>query len=219
MPLILHHSSTCDVCQDPFTWDEQEKSPHAIPCGHVFCRGCLLLMYPNNCPLCRKPYLCERIKKLHVDRYETADDGSAPAFKLLQRIAMASAESATIEDMNSAANEAQEWLSSQHTENSSGSPLSLSHQMAVRYAVEGLHRVRIVQGESQKATKRLKEDISRLERENSELQQDKLHLQNMEKFMIDATNDKEEKFKLQVNILIWPVDLILIIQLFTDGQI
>lgn len=72
-------------------------------------------MHPANCPLCRKPYLYDRVKKLHVDRYEPVDDGSA--FKLLLNIAMASAESATIDDMNKAANEAQEWLSSQKGEN------------------------------------------------------------------------------------------------------
>lgn len=75
------------------------------------------MMHPTNCPLCRKPYLYDRVKKLHVDRYEAVDDSSAPAFKLLQKIAMASAESASTGEMTQAANEAQEWLASQTGEN------------------------------------------------------------------------------------------------------
>lgn len=67
--------------------------------------------------------------------------------------------------------------------------------MAVRYAVEGLHRVRIVQGESLKTTRKLKEEIKRLEEQNSRYQQDALHFHNMEKFMIEAAKDKDERHK------------------------
>ncbi|KAJ7169698.1 hypothetical protein C8R46DRAFT_1089695 [Mycena filopes] len=68
MPLVLAESSSCDVCLDGYTPDE---GPHAIPCGHIFCRTCLLNVEPTNCPLCRKAFNRDRIKKLHVDSPET----------------------------------------------------------------------------------------------------------------------------------------------------
>ncbi|KAI0079149.1 hypothetical protein K474DRAFT_1592526 [Panus rudis PR-1116 ss-1] len=67
--LLVHPSSTCDVCLDPYNWASQARTPHVIACGHVFCYQCLSRTLPVNCPLCRKPYLRERIKKLHVDPF------------------------------------------------------------------------------------------------------------------------------------------------------
>ncbi|KAJ6604469.1 hypothetical protein DFH09DRAFT_1122796 [Mycena vulgaris] len=84
MPLVLHPSSCCDVCLDSYSWETQEDSPHAIPCGHIFCRTCLVTVEPTNCPLCRKAFNRERIKKLHVDRPETDTEAD-----LLQRVALA----------------------------------------------------------------------------------------------------------------------------------
>ncbi len=38
--LIVHVSSTCDVCYDPLSSsNECAKAPYSIPCGHVFCRA------------------------------------------------------------------------------------------------------------------------------------------------------------------------------------
>ncbi|KAJ6627111.1 hypothetical protein B0H10DRAFT_1779872 [Mycena sp. CBHHK59/15] len=79
--LILHPSSSCDVCLDAYTWTTPENTPHAIPCGHIFCKACLVSVEPMNCPLCRKAFNRERIKKLHVDRPD--DD---PELALLHRI-------------------------------------------------------------------------------------------------------------------------------------
>ena len=39
--LLVHPSSQCDVCLDPYTWVTPAKSPHAIQCGHVFCYKCV----------------------------------------------------------------------------------------------------------------------------------------------------------------------------------
>ncbi|KAJ7655008.1 hypothetical protein DFH06DRAFT_1201333 [Mycena polygramma] len=84
MPLVLHESSSCDVCLDGYSFLSLDEAPHAIPCGHIFCRACLLSVEPTNCPLCRKAFNRERIKKLHVDRPE-AD----PERDLLGRLALA----------------------------------------------------------------------------------------------------------------------------------
>ena len=60
---------------------DEPKPPHAIPCGHIFCKefvrsitctigihprfpSCLHTVKLKNCPLCRKPFLPERAKKL-----------------------------------------------------------------------------------------------------------------------------------------------------------
>lgn len=68
--------------------------------------------------------------------------------------------------------------------------------MAVRYAVESLHRVRIVQEESLKKGMRLSDEIARLEKEKTELENRNSHLEDMEKYMIGAANDKDDKHKL-----------------------
>ncbi|KAF8347627.1 hypothetical protein F5887DRAFT_38213 [Amanita rubescens] len=72
--LVLHPSSRCDVCLELYTQDPSSRAPHVVPCGHVFCRTCLLAIIPPNCPLCRKPYLPERVKKLIVDKLEDVDE-------------------------------------------------------------------------------------------------------------------------------------------------
>ncbi|KIK57311.1 hypothetical protein GYMLUDRAFT_754114 [Collybiopsis luxurians FD-317 M1] len=64
----FHPTSTCDVCLDPYSWDETSlKQPYAIPCGHIYCRACLESVQPECCPLCRQRYRRDSIKKLHMD--------------------------------------------------------------------------------------------------------------------------------------------------------
>ncbi|KAK7049851.1 hypothetical protein VNI00_005281 [Paramarasmius palmivorus] len=71
--LFIHLSSECDVCQLHYTEDNTEKSPHTIPCGHVFCKECLETVASGHtgnrgpCPICRHPFQANSIKKLHVD--------------------------------------------------------------------------------------------------------------------------------------------------------
>lgn len=36
--LVLHSSSRCDVCLSEYSWETAGKRPHAIACGHIFCR-------------------------------------------------------------------------------------------------------------------------------------------------------------------------------------
>ncbi|KAF8815562.1 hypothetical protein BYT27DRAFT_7193308 [Phlegmacium glaucopus] len=82
--LILHPSSRCDVCLDAYTWQTIAQTPHAIPCGHVFCRPCLFALSPYICPLCRKRFEPNKAKKLHVDRPENVDENREN--DLLQRL-------------------------------------------------------------------------------------------------------------------------------------
>ncbi|CAA7257511.1 unnamed protein product [Cyclocybe aegerita] len=84
--LVLHSSSRCDVCLLEYTWETPANAPHAIACGHIFCRGCLYSMQPPLCPLCRKMYQPAKIKKLHVDKPEDIDDHRE--LDLLQRLAL-----------------------------------------------------------------------------------------------------------------------------------
>ncbi|KAG8704669.1 hypothetical protein FRC09_003401 [Ceratobasidium sp. 395] len=53
----------CSICYFDFS---SERSPHCIPCGHVFCRECLVtaLDHSERCPICRDPCLPEEIRKV-----------------------------------------------------------------------------------------------------------------------------------------------------------
>lgn len=48
---------------------------------------CLATVDPANCPLCRKPFVIERMKKLHVDKPESLDEVKETEF--LQRLILA----------------------------------------------------------------------------------------------------------------------------------
>ncbi|TFK36278.1 hypothetical protein BDQ12DRAFT_687136 [Crucibulum laeve] len=74
MPLIIHPSSQCDVCWGSYTCESADDSPHAIQCGHVFCRTCIVNLSPADphsstppiCPLCRLVFTRDGANKLHV---------------------------------------------------------------------------------------------------------------------------------------------------------
>ncbi|KAM6495031.1 hypothetical protein JOM56_009654 [Amanita muscaria] len=72
--LVLHPRSCCDVCLEPYSQHSIARSPHALPCGHVFCKQCLDSIRPPNCPLCRGHFMPDRLKKLFVDEPRDADD-------------------------------------------------------------------------------------------------------------------------------------------------
>ncbi|EDR09933.1 uncharacterized protein LACBIDRAFT_325830 [Laccaria bicolor S238N-H82] len=74
--LIVHASSSCDICLDAYDWDTPTQMPHAIPCGHIFCK---------TCPFCRNQFVANRIVKLHVDRPATLEQG-VEDIELLQRL-------------------------------------------------------------------------------------------------------------------------------------
>ncbi|KAF9473180.1 hypothetical protein BDN70DRAFT_768889, partial [Pholiota conissans] len=82
--LVVHSSSRCDVCLSEYSWEDSGKRPHAIACGHIFCRDCLYATIPPLCPLCRHIYQPNKMKRLHVDKPEDIDDQKE--IDLLQRL-------------------------------------------------------------------------------------------------------------------------------------
>ncbi|KAG8737746.1 hypothetical protein FRC10_007881 [Ceratobasidium sp. 414] len=60
--IIMFILQECSICFEDF---DNERNPHTIPCGHVFCHPCLnSLIYTPNCPNCRKSYSAESIRKV-----------------------------------------------------------------------------------------------------------------------------------------------------------
>ncbi|KAI0067127.1 hypothetical protein BV25DRAFT_1281463 [Artomyces pyxidatus] len=110
--LLIHPDSTCDVCLDPYSWATSDNTPHAISCGHVFCNTCLNHLRPPHCPLCRKAFTADRVKKLHVDRYDPSptNDTENEARELMDRIALNSGENTARETVEEILNEAKRWL-------------------------------------------------------------------------------------------------------------
>ena len=78
---------------------------------------CLRLLHPSTCPLCRKAFQPDRIKKLHVDRPPTANDDDdriqAEEFELIQHVALFFGENTPDEDVNTVLGEAEDWLALQ----------------------------------------------------------------------------------------------------------
>ncbi|KAH9923535.1 uncharacterized protein B0H18DRAFT_465169 [Fomitopsis serialis] len=142
--LIVHPSSTCDICLDGYNWTTPANAPHAIACGHVFCLRCLRLLHPSTCPLCRKAFQPDRIKKLHVDRLATGGDDDdrtqAEESELIQHVALFFGENTPDEDVNAVLGEVHDWLALQGDNPS-------SHR-ALRSAVAALHRYKSLQQES-----------------------------------------------------------------------
>ncbi|KAJ8689940.1 hypothetical protein PTI98_012793 [Pleurotus ostreatus] len=111
--LVLHPSSRCDVCLDPYSWDDAAQSPHAIPCGHIFCKTCLGAVTPSSCPLCRKAFAPDRIKKLHVDRPENVDPGQEDETReteLLRSLSLSWGENTPQEDIEALTGEVTTFL-------------------------------------------------------------------------------------------------------------
>ncbi|THU99968.1 hypothetical protein K435DRAFT_657938 [Dendrothele bispora CBS 962.96] len=91
--LVVHAASCCDVCLEQYVWEgnqEQEstiRTPYVIACGHVFCKTCLESTDPALCPLCRRRYRLDHIKKLHVEPPDVTDEDMENGF--LQNIVLA----------------------------------------------------------------------------------------------------------------------------------
>ncbi|VDC08035.1 unnamed protein product [Peniophora sp. CBMAI 1063] len=80
MPFYFDPLSTCDICLEHFEppgsgEDRDGKTPHVLPCGHVFCLECLVHV-EGPCPTCRSQFRHDRVHRLHVD---TSRDASPPA--------------------------------------------------------------------------------------------------------------------------------------------
>ena len=78
---------------------------------------CLRMLHPSTCPLCRKAFQPDRIKKLHVDRPPTANDDDDRTrdeeFELIQHVALFFGENTPDEDVNTVLGEAEDWLALQ----------------------------------------------------------------------------------------------------------
>lgn len=113
--LIVHPTSTCDVCLDGYNWSSPSHTPHAIACGHVFCLQCLQSLVPSICPLCRKAFRREKIRKLHIDRFTSNGDqesaGDTEENELLQRLVLLFGEHTPDDNVESVVGEAHDWLS------------------------------------------------------------------------------------------------------------
>lgn len=147
--LIVHPSSTCDVCLDGYSWATPANTPHAISCGHVFCLQsviyailcndvphltfcnyrCLHSTYPMLCPLCRRAFNADQIKKLHVDRSSTVKDRklftATEESELIRRVALFFGENSSSEDANAVIDEVHEWLAARSHDPTTVSPSSL----------------------------------------------------------------------------------------------
>ncbi|KAG8221493.1 hypothetical protein J3R82DRAFT_1706 [Butyriboletus roseoflavus] len=125
--LVVHPASLCDVCLDPYTiTSEPANSPHVIACGHIFCLACLRNLSPSACPLCRKAFQSDRVKKLHVAGPPELDGAAEEtiveqATQLLQRIAVVSGEDVPDIEIIVVVTEVEEWLSNNSTDDESDS--------------------------------------------------------------------------------------------------
>ncbi|KZT25970.1 hypothetical protein NEOLEDRAFT_1133046 [Neolentinus lepideus HHB14362 ss-1] len=125
--LIVHPLSRCDVCLDEYSFATPQHTPHAIPCGHVFCKPCLGRLSPLMCPLCRKSFRGTEIGRLIVDRVSPDENGLIPGtprmrfsqtemeeIELLQRLALASGEDTPEAELSEVIVEAELWLESRN---------------------------------------------------------------------------------------------------------
>ncbi|KAF8547679.1 hypothetical protein OG21DRAFT_1490004 [Imleria badia] len=137
--LVVHPASLCDVCLDPYIIStEPANSPHAIACGHIFCLACLRNLSPSACPLCRKSFQPDRVKKLHVAGPPELDGATeatieAEATQLLQRVALVSGDDVPDVEIIEVVTEVEEWLSSNSADDNSHRPLRVSLAALQRY--------------------------------------------------------------------------------------
>ncbi|EDR11660.1 uncharacterized protein LACBIDRAFT_314104 [Laccaria bicolor S238N-H82] len=48
--LVVHSSSSCDICLGAYDWDIPTQAPHTIPCGHIFSETLVLLKSKSYSP-------------------------------------------------------------------------------------------------------------------------------------------------------------------------
>ncbi|KAK0443110.1 uncharacterized protein EV420DRAFT_1278132 [Desarmillaria tabescens] len=87
--LLIHPSSSCDVCYEQFFVDGTDSAPHSLPCGHVFCRACLMSIptHARICPFCRQSFQLSGVRRLHLAPVEETDKDREAA--LLERFLLA----------------------------------------------------------------------------------------------------------------------------------
>ncbi|KAF8066654.1 hypothetical protein FPV67DRAFT_1495829 [Lyophyllum atratum] len=152
MPLIIHPSSCCDVCLEPLTYDEP-RPPFAIPCGHIFCIECLHQMHPSICPLCRKPFIPDRSKKLITGEGEPDEDRTAVA--LLKKLVVSwDATGMPEAERVALVTEVERWLAAGNTHE----PLAKAHEVIGAY-----HTLRSERHDNHRSIRHLRREIEQRE--------------------------------------------------------
>ncbi|KAG9311410.1 hypothetical protein JVU11DRAFT_8522 [Chiua virens] len=129
--LVIHPASLCDVCLDPYIISsEPANSPHAI--------ACLRNLFPSACPLCRKSFQPDRVKKLHVAGPPELDSVveqsiKAEAAQLLQRVSLVSGEDVPDVEIIEVVTEVEEWLTKNSPDEESHGPLRIALAALQRY--------------------------------------------------------------------------------------
>jgi hypothetical protein len=116
-----------------YTYDNDDS------CGHIFCKTCLAaLEQPSTCPLCRKPFALDKVKKLIVDRVSSTSDenqamggGRDEASVLLEQIALVSGEETPADQAAQVLSGAQQWLEVQPEAPSVSSCFSLNFPLLI----------------------------------------------------------------------------------------
>ncbi|KII85514.1 hypothetical protein PLICRDRAFT_319062 [Plicaturopsis crispa FD-325 SS-3] len=160
MTLLIHPTSTCDVCLEPYSWSTQAQTPHAIACGHVFCLNCLQNLRQPVCPLCRKSFQPDRAKRLHVDKFtgeSDADTIDQDVFALMQRIALVSGEHQPEEQVTETIRDVEGWL---NTQPGGSSPTSIRTLSA---SIDALRRYRLHKESSARESEKLREALQQCE--------------------------------------------------------
>ncbi|KZT70640.1 hypothetical protein DAEQUDRAFT_725181 [Daedalea quercina L-15889] len=189
--LIVHPSSTCDICLDSYNWTTPTNAPHAIACGHVFCLRCLRLLHPSTCPLCRKAFQPDRIKKLHVDRLTAGNDDDdrtqAEESELIQHVALFFGENTPDEDVNTVLGEAHDWLALRGD--------NLSSHRALRSAVAALHRYKTLQQESRVDKQTIRDLMEEYDRKIRIKEQDIKTSRAIEEKLLEEIHTIDDKWR------------------------
>jgi hypothetical protein len=113
---LVRPRMSCATCSNADT---------SLSCGHIFCKTCLGALSPSSCPLCRKPFGLDKVKRLIVDRPPSdsadvaaahADGPQAEATQFLEQVAIVSNQQTSLEDAMKIIDGVKEWLAVQPNE-------------------------------------------------------------------------------------------------------
>ncbi|KAF8127528.1 hypothetical protein EV363DRAFT_1343494 [Boletus edulis] len=119
--------------------------PHVIPCGHIFCRGCLTRMrraslqstVRSKCPICRQQFSPRDIHQLRVDSGGSSPTRVTPQVdiqvqRLLGDIEKMIDQHATVEEMQRAVDQCNAYHDL-HPDSSLRIPLGVSRRLVTSY--------------------------------------------------------------------------------------
>jgi hypothetical protein len=186
--IVLHQSSRCDVCLDGYAGTTSDDTPHAIPCGHSFCKTCLLTLRPPLCPLCRKAFLPDRLKKLHVDRPENTGHNEQET-DFLQRLALVSGENTPHEDIAEVMEEVELWFNQQPEDSN----------RPIRLAWDSLRRYQRLKDEKEKYGTKIRELTRTLRHRDRNAEQDRQTAKAVENSLLARIAELEVDYESKVN--------------------